>query len=102
MGFKDKWISNRFKTEENRDWHTRTAHENNMSMDRMHKEDIEKKFGLKVDILTTNVLRITDGKKKLDLYERRYFKVDIHERGGYTYFNRDDLIAEYFNIKKPE
>lgn len=93
--------SRRFKTEEDKNWHTKTQFEAQRMVDNDFCDTINKEFGLKAKILTQNVIRITDGKKKLDLYETRYFKVEINERGDY---NRNDseslkkLITDYFNV----
>lgn len=102
MGFKDNWVSRRFKTEENRQWHTDMCHKDNRSLDELQKEYYETNYGLKAEIFATHCIRLTDGKKKLDIYPSRYFKVDTGERGGCDYFDRDKIIQEYFNIKTNE
>lgn len=92
--------SNRFKTKEAQEHHTAKAHEWNARMDENNKAEIEDRFDVEVRILTTNTLRITDGKKRLDLYATKYFKVEENKRGSYSYFDRDKLISEYFGIEK--
>jgi len=56
-------ISNRFKTEEDRDWHTRTQFEAQSSYDKARVEAIKRDYGLDCKRLSQNVIRITDGNK---------------------------------------
>ena len=91
-------ISNRFKTEEQRAWHTKTQFEAQMSYDKARCEAIKNDYGLQCKRLSQNVIRITDGNKRLDLYETRYFKVDTGERGNIRAVGENKLIREYFNL----
>ena len=91
-------ISNRFKTEEDRAWHTKTQFEAQASYDKARREAIKRDYGLDCKSLSQNVIRITDGNKRLDLFESRYFKVDINERGNIRDIGEDKLIREYFNL----
>jgi hypothetical protein len=89
-------ISNIFKTEEDRVWHTKTQFEAQTSYDKARIEAIKRDYDLDCKRLSQNVIRITDGNKRLDLYETRYFKVDTGERGNIR--DKDKLIREYFNL----
>ena len=91
-------ISNRFKTEDDRAWHTKTQFEAQTSYDRTRRESIKSDYGLDCKKLSQNVIRITDGNKRLDLFETRYFKVDTNERGNIRDIGEDKLIREYFNL----
>ena len=90
--------SNRFKTDEAREWHTKTSYEAILAYDNARIEDIKNKYGLDCVRLSQYTIRVTDGNKRLDLYKTRYFKVDTGERGNLTYAGTDNLIREYFNL----
>ena len=92
-------ISNRFKTEQDREWHTKTQFEAQISYDKARSEAIKNDYGLECARLSQNVIRISDGNKRLDLYETRYFKVDTGERGNIRDIGEDRLISEYFNLR---
>lgn len=91
-------ISNRFKTEEYRAWHTKTQFEAQTSYDKERSKAIKRDYDLDCKRLSQNVIRITDGNKRLDLYETRYFKVDTGERGNISDIGEDKLIRQYFNL----
>lgn len=59
--------------------------------------EITKKYGLQVKQLNHSTIRITDGKKRLDLFAKKYHKIDIGERGRLSQVNIDEMILEYFN-----
>ena len=63
------------------------------------KEWIEDKYPLTVIVLTPGVIRITDGDKRLDLYKRRYFKVDDKVRFDLDRSKADQLIQNYFDVE---
>jgi hypothetical protein len=95
------WISNRFKDEESREWHTRTAHEASESADKARLQSLQKAFpGLTITNINTGTIRIEKGGKKLDLFQRRYFKVSEGERGDHSIFDDEKIIKEYFNLNE--
>ena len=102
MDFKKNWVSNRFKTEADREWHTETQLEIHAEVDNDTCAAITKATGLACKVLTMCVVRVTDGKKRLDLYKRRYHKVDTNERGdleGCEHTHK--LLVEYFGLPEP-
>jgi hypothetical protein len=90
--------SNRFKTDEARERHTKASFEAILAYDNSRIENIKNEYGLHCIRLSEYTIRVTDGNKRLDLYKTRYFKVDTGERGNLTYVGRDNLIREYFNL----
>jgi len=90
--------SNKFKTKEDQEWHTRTSYEAVKSVDEARAASIREQYKLDVKILTMHTLRLSDGNKRLDLYESRYFKVDTGERGNYGWLTQDELIKDYFGL----
>ncbi len=91
-------ISNRFKTEKDREFHTKMQFEAQLSYDKSRVKHIKEYYSLDCEILSKNVIRITNGIKRLDLYETRYLKLDTGERGDIREIGEGKLICNYFNI----
>lgn len=60
----------------------------------------KEEFGLDSRILTHNTIRITDGKKAIDLFFKRdrYFKLENKERGYFKGEFGEETIKEYFKL----
>lgn len=94
---KKGWVSNRFRTEADREAHTKMQFDAISGSDEAWIEAVTKEYGLDARVLTQHCIRITDGTKRLDLFKDRYFKVDIKERGDYSDWRK--MVEEYFNLK---
>ena len=51
-------ISNRFKTEQDREWHTKTQFETQISYDKARSEAIKNDYGLECARLSQNVITV--------------------------------------------
>jgi len=49
--------------------------------------------------LNFNTLRVTDFKKTLDIFSKRYHELDTGKRG--RYLRAGDVISNYFSLKSP-
>lgn len=69
--------------------------------DNTRVQNIEKElghFGLEAKAMTQGVVRVTNGRKTVDLYKKRYHSIEEDKRG--TYFDDIKFLTKHFNIRK--